>query len=89
MSCYFGLDSEKDCRGTPCASCTANEPEDLVTFCKMAVISAACGIKSLDDAELLDRLEKLFLQGVKEGIKAKNEEYVPEYTDIEEFQDLA
>lgn len=26
MSCYLGLDSKKDCRGTPCRSCTANEP---------------------------------------------------------------
>ncbi len=89
MACYFGLDSENDCRGTPCASCTANEPSDLVTVCKMAVIKAACGIKSLDDKELLNRLENLFLLGVKEGIKARNGEYVPEYTDIEEFQDLA
>ena len=26
MGCYLGLDSETDCRGTPCRSCTANEP---------------------------------------------------------------
>lgn len=27
MGCYFGLNSEDDCRGTPCRSCTANEPD--------------------------------------------------------------
>lgn len=30
MACYFGLDSENDCRGTPCASCTANDPESIL-----------------------------------------------------------
>lgn len=27
MSCYFGLDPERDCRVTPCRSCTANDPD--------------------------------------------------------------
>lgn len=55
-------------------ACTANDPEDLVTVCKIAVVKACCGIKSLEDKELLDRLENLFLLGVKEGIKAKGED---------------
>lgn len=42
----------------------------LVGDCKLAVIKAALGIQALGDEELLERLEDLYLQGVKAGYEA-------------------
>jgi hypothetical protein len=36
---------------------------------KLKVIQASCGITALSELELLHRLEKLYLEGIEEGVK--------------------
>ena len=36
---------------------------------KLKVIQAACGIAALSELELLHRLERLYLEGIEEGVK--------------------
>ena len=52
--------------------CPADTPADydLIAEGKKEVIKAACGIKTLSDRELLERLENLFLAGVEAGCRA-------------------
>ncbi len=38
----LGLDSEKDCRGTPCRSCTANE-EEIAEFVEVVCLVLPTG----------------------------------------------
>ena len=40
---------------------------------KLKVIQASCGITALSDIDLLHRLEKLYLEGVEEGVKIAKE----------------
>lgn len=51
----------------PDKACTG----DMVMECKAAVISSVFGIQALGERELLDRLESLYLAGVKAGYEAK------------------
>jgi hypothetical protein len=40
---------------------------------KLKVIQAACGITALNEVDLLHRLEKLYLEGISEGVKLAKE----------------
>lgn len=40
---------------------------------KLKVIKEACGICSLSELELLHRLEKLYLEGIEEGVRIAKE----------------
>lgn len=44
--------------------------EDMLDACKASVLKAAFGLKSLSEAELLRRLEDLYLEGLSAGVKA-------------------
>lgn len=41
---------------------------DLMAI-KLKVIKAACGITALSEADLLRRLEELYVEGITEGVK--------------------
>lgn len=41
---------------------------DIIAI-KLKVIEAACGITALSELDLLHRLEKLYLEGIEEGVK--------------------
>jgi hypothetical protein len=40
---------------------------------KQKVVQAACGITALSEIDLLHRLEKLYLEGISEGVKLAKE----------------
>jgi len=40
---------------------------------KLKVIEASCGIAALSEVDLLHRLEKLYLEGISEGLKIAKE----------------
>lgn len=40
---------------------------------KLKVIQTSCGITALSEVELLHRLEKLYLEGIEEGLKIAKE----------------
>lgn len=47
---------------------------------KLKVIKAACGICALEEPELLRRLEKLYLEGIEEGVRIVKEKLHPSST---------
>ena len=50
---------------------------------KLKVIKAAFGIATLDELEILHRLEKLYLEGVEEGVRIVKEKLHPSDTSSE------
>jgi hypothetical protein len=45
---------------------------DMMDACKAAVLKCAFGLKSETEANLLRRLEDLYLEGVRAGVQAAN-----------------
>jgi len=51
---------------------------------KLKVIKAAFGIATLDELEILHRLEKLYLEGIEEGVRIVKEKLHRSDTSSEE-----
>ena len=49
---------------------------------KLKVIEASCGITALSETELLERLEKLYVEGISEGIRISTENIKKSATSI-------
>jgi hypothetical protein len=56
-------------RSEPLNSTASNNMIDVMDI-KLKVIEAACGITALGEVELLQRLEKLYIDGMKAGVDA-------------------